>query len=66
MEADPRHGGIIVEQLSITSSVGTTAAGAQNEEIETAAQEEGLDPSDITLFRGIAHARTISVPTGPR
>ena len=54
LEADQRHCEMIIEQLGVKGSGGVTTAGCQNEEIETEEQEERLDASDVTLFRGLA------------
>ena len=52
LEADPRHREMIVEQMGVSGLGSITTAGLQNEEVETAEQEEKLDPGDRTLFRG--------------
>ena len=53
LEADPRHGELIAEQLNISGPGGITTAGAQNEEADTPEQEEDLAVEGTTQYRSI-------------
>ena len=63
LEADPRHSEIIVEQMGVSGPGGIATAGLQNEEVETAEQEEKLEPGDVFLFRGVS-ARALHLAPG--
>ena len=54
VEADPRHGELIAEQLGIKNEKGLTSPGNDDDEDIAAGEDEQLVGADISHFRGLA------------
>ena len=54
LEADPRHSELNADQLGLSDGKGLSAPGADDDDKNTEEDQQLLEGTDITLFRGIA------------